>query len=106
MNKLKKRTGKIKSSLFSRIRRTLIPVFSDSWLFQKIVVGIIANIIWPHMRDDKSIFEINRKYLESSSTIQKHHIEVNAPNSITEVDVSVYSQTVAFFLMLDQLCKE
>lgn len=104
--RLNKKTGKIKSSLFSRIRRTLIRVFSDSWLFQKIVVGIIANIIWPHMRDDKGIFEINRKYMESSSTIRNHYIEVNAPNSVTEVDVSVYSQTVAFFLMLDQLCKD
>lgn len=104
--RLNKRTGKIKSSLFSRIRRALIPVFSDSWLFQKIVVGIIANIIWPHMRDDKDIFEINRKYLESSSIIQDFQIEINAPNSITEVDVSTYSQTVAFFLMLEQLCKK
>lgn len=104
--KLNRKTGKITSSLFSRVRRKIIPIFADSWFFQKIVVDVIGHMIWPHMRDDESIMETNSKYLKNSKTIEKNEIQVYKPDSMMHVDVSVYSQTVAYFMMLDQLINE
>ncbi len=98
---LDRRSGRITSSLFSRVRRALIPKLSGTWLFEKVAVGMLANIIWPQMKEDKSIFEICHNRLVHSKTVQKNKIEVNEPKSITEIDVTAYSSTVAFILMLD-----
>ncbi len=99
--KLDRKTGKIQFSLFSRARRALIPKLSGTWLFEKVAVGMLANIIWPQMKEDKRIFEVCHNRLVHSKTVQKNHIEVNEPKSITEIDVTAYASTVAFILMLD-----
>lgn len=100
---LNRKSGKIKGSLPSRMRRYLIPKLQKYWLFQKIVVEFLGNIIWPHMKENKGIFAVNERYLTQSQTIQKNNINVYVPKASTEVDPMVYSLTTAFFLTLDQL---
>lgn len=101
--KLNRKTGKIRSSVFSRIRRKIIPVFMDSWFFQKVVVDIIGHIIWPDMKYDESIYDCCDKYLKESKTVISQGLKVSKPASMMHVDILCYTQTVSFFLTMDQL---